>query len=70
VGFHDNQGRPMPGSLTLTGQLFDESRLLAVAHAIQQAARDNLSPPPVARFLAEDGAGGDERGRPRPGAGG
>src|SRR6185312_16846660 len=28
VGFRDNNGRAMPGSLTLTGRLFDESRLL------------------------------------------
>jgi Asp-tRNA(Asn)/Glu-tRNA(Gln) amidotransferase A subunit family amidase len=67
VGFRDNNGRAMPGSLTLTGRLFDESRLLAVAHAIQQAARDNLGPPPVARYLAEDaGAGGNKPERPRP----
>jgi Asp-tRNA(Asn)/Glu-tRNA(Gln) amidotransferase A subunit family amidase len=51
VGFHDRQGRPMPGSLTLTGRLFDESTLLAVGHAIQQAARENLTPPPVDRYL-------------------
>lgn len=54
VGFRDREGRPMPGSLTLTGRLYDESTLLAVAHAIQQAARDNLAPPPIGRFLAED----------------
>jgi Asp-tRNA(Asn)/Glu-tRNA(Gln) amidotransferase A subunit family amidase len=67
VGFRDNSDRPMPGSLTLTGRLFDESRLLAVANAIQQAARENLAPPPVARYLAEDaGAGGNKPERPRP----
>jgi Asp-tRNA(Asn)/Glu-tRNA(Gln) amidotransferase A subunit family amidase len=53
IGFRDRDGRPMPGSLTLTGRLYDESRLLAVGHAIQQAARENLGPPPVARFLAD-----------------
>ena len=37
---------------------------------IQQAAGDHLSPPPLERFLAEDGASGDERDRPRSGAGG
>src|SRR5579875_3153821 len=67
VGFRDHDGRAMPGSLTLTGRLFDESRLLAVAHAIQQAARENLAPPPVARYLAEvAGAGGNGPERPRP----
>ncbi len=70
VGFRDNNGRPMPGSISLTGRLFDESRLLAVGHAIQQAARDNLSPPPVARYLAEDRSAKDDvQNRPRPGAG-
>jgi Asp-tRNA(Asn)/Glu-tRNA(Gln) amidotransferase A subunit family amidase len=53
IGFRDRDGRPMPGSLTLTGRLYDEARLLAVGHAIQQAARENLGPPPVARFLAD-----------------
>jgi Asp-tRNA(Asn)/Glu-tRNA(Gln) amidotransferase A subunit family amidase len=67
VGFRDNNGRPMPGSLTLTGRLFDESRLLAVAHAIQQAARENLGPPPLKRYLAEDGESKEPKpGRPRP----
>jgi Asp-tRNA(Asn)/Glu-tRNA(Gln) amidotransferase A subunit family amidase len=67
VGFRDRNGRAMPGSLTLTGRLFDETRLLAVAHAIQQAARENLAPPPVARYLAEDaGAGGNNPERTRP----
>jgi Asp-tRNA(Asn)/Glu-tRNA(Gln) amidotransferase A subunit family amidase len=71
VGFRDHDGRPMPGSITLTGRLFDESRLLAVGHAIQQATRENLSPPPVGRYLAEDGETKQrERERPRPGAGG
>jgi Asp-tRNA(Asn)/Glu-tRNA(Gln) amidotransferase A subunit family amidase/Asp-tRNA(Asn)/Glu-tRNA(Gln) amidotransferase C subunit len=54
VGYLDRQGRPVPGSITLTGRLFDESTILAVAHAAQQAARDNLAAPPVGRFLAED----------------
>lgn len=69
VGFRDHDGRPMPGSISLTGRLFDESRLLAVGHAIQQAARDNLGPPPVGRFLAEGGdTRGDARERARPGS--
>ena len=69
VGFRDRDGRPMPGSMTLTGRLYDESTLLAVAHAFQQAARDNLSPPPLERFLAEDPGSGD-RGKARSAAGG
>lgn len=64
VGFRDREGRPMPGSMTLTGRLFDESTILAVAHAAQQAARENLAPPPVARFLAEDPAARDQAGPP------
>jgi Asp-tRNA(Asn)/Glu-tRNA(Gln) amidotransferase A subunit family amidase len=71
VGFRDRDGRPMPGSLTLTGRLFDESTLLAVAHAVQQAARDNSRRPPLERYLAEDaGARGDAPERPRQAGGG
>lgn len=62
VGFRDREGRPMPGSITLTGRLYDESTILAVAHAAQQAARENLAPPPVARFLAEGPADDDRAG--------
>ena len=43
MGFRDRDGRSMPGSVTLTGRLYDESTLLAVADAFQQATGDHLS---------------------------
>jgi Asp-tRNA(Asn)/Glu-tRNA(Gln) amidotransferase A subunit family amidase len=43
----------MPGSLTFTGRLFDETTLLAVAHAYQQATGHHLKRPPLERDLAE-----------------
>ncbi len=62
MGFRDRNGRSRPGSVTLTGRLFDESTLLAVAHAMQQATGDHLRRPPLERYLAEDsGAGPPER---------
>ncbi len=64
VGYRDHDGRPMPGSITLTGRLFDEARLLAVGAAIQRAAIENHGPPPVARFLAEHGIAPPESPRP------
>ena len=71
VGFRDRQGRSRPGSITLTGRLFDESRLLAVAHAIQQAARDHLRRPALDQFLVEDAGSPDNPPqRRRPAAGG
>jgi Asp-tRNA(Asn)/Glu-tRNA(Gln) amidotransferase A subunit family amidase len=56
-GFADRDGRPAPGSITLTGRLYDESTLLAVARAYQQATGNHLERPPLERFLAEDQAG-------------
>ena len=53
-GLHDINGRPGPRSVTLTGRLFGESTLLAVAHAIQQATGHHLERPPLERFLAEE----------------
>ena len=44
----------MPGSITLTGRLYDESTLLAVAHAFQQATGDHLKRPPLEVYLAEE----------------
>ena len=35
-----------------TGRLYDESTLLAVACAFQQATRDHLKRPPLERYLA------------------
>ena len=41
----------------ITGRLYDESTLLSVAHAYQQATGNPLERPPLERFLAEDQAG-------------
>ena len=45
--------RQARGSITLTGRLYDESTLLAVAHAYQQATGPHLQRPPLERFLAK-----------------
>ena len=52
MGFHDRDGRAFPGSVVLTGRLYDESTLLAVARAFQQATGDHLRRPPIERYLA------------------
>jgi Asp-tRNA(Asn)/Glu-tRNA(Gln) amidotransferase A subunit family amidase len=49
----DLNGRPGPRSITLTGRLYDESTLLAVAQAYQRATGHHNEHPPVERFLAE-----------------
>jgi len=51
AGFVDRDGRSVPFSVTMTGQLFGESDLLAVAHAFQQARGMHLKRPPIAEFL-------------------
>jgi Asp-tRNA(Asn)/Glu-tRNA(Gln) amidotransferase A subunit family amidase len=53
MGFQERQGRMMPGSVTLTGRLFEESTLLAVGRALQTAVGDHLKRPAVEAFLAE-----------------
>jgi Asp-tRNA(Asn)/Glu-tRNA(Gln) amidotransferase A subunit family amidase len=52
MGFRDRDGRDFPGSVVLTGRLYDESTLLAVARAFQQATGDHLRRPPIERYLA------------------
>ena len=52
-GFRDRNGREFPGSITFTGRLYDETTLLTVAHAYQQAVGSHLKRPPLERFLAE-----------------
>lgn len=47
--------RPVPA--TFTGQLFDEARLCAVAHAFQQLVQGHLERPPLDSFLAQFEAG-------------
>jgi Asp-tRNA(Asn)/Glu-tRNA(Gln) amidotransferase A subunit family amidase len=54
MGFRDRDGRLMPGSVTLTGRLYDETTLLAVAHAFQQATGDHYKRPPVEAYLADE----------------
>jgi Asp-tRNA(Asn)/Glu-tRNA(Gln) amidotransferase A subunit family amidase len=53
MGFRERNGRTMPGSVTLTGRLYDESSLLAVGCAFQQATGDHLRRPPLERYLAD-----------------
>lgn len=52
-GFVEKDGRTVPGSITLTGRLFGESTLLAVARAYQQAEGDHLKRPPLEKYLDE-----------------
>jgi len=54
MGFRERNGRMIPGSVTLTGRLYDESTLLAVARAFQQATGDHLKQPPLERYLANE----------------
>ena len=54
MGFHDRTGRSMPGSVTLTGRLYDETTLIAVASAFQQATGDHRKRPPLEAYLAEE----------------
>lgn len=52
-GFRDMNGRKVPGSLTLTGRLYGESDLLAVARAWQNATGHHLHRPPLDQYLQE-----------------
>jgi Asp-tRNA(Asn)/Glu-tRNA(Gln) amidotransferase A subunit family amidase len=58
-GFREQSGRERPGSITFTGRLYDESTLLAVASAYQQAVGTHLKHPPLERYLAEQENEGD-----------
>ncbi len=51
AGFVDRDGRSVPFSVTMTGQLFGESDLLSVAHAFQRARGMHLKRPPLDEFL-------------------
>jgi hypothetical protein len=44
----------MPGSVTLTGRLYDEATLIAVACAFQQATGDHRKRPPLEVYLADE----------------
>ena len=50
-GFVERDGRKVPYSVTMTGQLFGESELLAVANVFQTARGANLERPPIGEFL-------------------
>lgn len=52
VGLREREGRLLPRTVTLSGRLYDESTLLAVAMAYESAVADPSRRPPIARFLA------------------
>jgi Asp-tRNA(Asn)/Glu-tRNA(Gln) amidotransferase A subunit family amidase len=52
MGFRERDGRARPGSVVLTGRLYDETTLLSVAHAFQQATGDHRRQPPLETYLA------------------
>jgi Asp-tRNA(Asn)/Glu-tRNA(Gln) amidotransferase A subunit family amidase/Asp-tRNA(Asn)/Glu-tRNA(Gln) amidotransferase C subunit len=54
TGFRDQEGRRVPRVSVITGRLFDETTLLAVAHAYQQASGFHLQRPDLEKFLRED----------------
>lgn len=56
--------RPIPA--TFAGQLFDETRLCAVAHAFQQRATGHLQRPPLDEFLELHNAGKLDVAEPAP----
>lgn len=51
AGFVDRDGRDVPFSVTMTGQLFGESDLLTVAHAFQKSRGVNLKRPPLDEYV-------------------
>jgi len=53
-GFETKDGRDLPGSLTFTGRLYDETTLLSVALAYQDVVGFHLKRPPLERYLAEE----------------
>ena len=55
-GFQERNGRQIPGSITFTGRLYDETTLLALADAYQKAVGDHLKRPPLEKYLSEQGA--------------
>ena len=52
VGLREREGRQVPRTVTLTGRLYDESTLLAVALACESAVADPSRRPPIEAFLA------------------
>jgi Asp-tRNA(Asn)/Glu-tRNA(Gln) amidotransferase A subunit family amidase len=55
-GMRESRGAHTPTSISFTGHLDDEARLLALAHAWQQATDHDERVPPL-EFLAEGGKG-------------
>lgn len=53
AGFRERGGVEVPFSVTMTGQLYGETNLLAAAHAFQQATDYNKKRPPLDKFLAK-----------------
>ncbi len=53
VGLREREGRMVPRTVTLTGGLYEESTLLAVAQAYESAVADPTRRPPIGKFLAE-----------------
>ena len=53
----ERDGVRRPQSVVFTGQLFDESRLLAVAHAFQSRVDGHLQRPPLETWLDQFTAG-------------
>ena len=53
VGYRERAGRMSPQSAILTGHLFDETRLLALAHAYQSQVTAHLEHPPLDDLLLE-----------------
>lgn len=52
-GFVERRGKPQPLGLTLTGQLFGETKLLALAQAYQAATDFHTRRPPLQKYLDE-----------------
>lgn len=53
-GMIEREGARVPGSITFTGPLFGETRLLALAHAFQQATGDHLRRPDLSQLEPVD----------------
>lgn len=51
MGFRERDGREMPYSVTLTGQLYKESELLAVSSALQNEMDAHLKRPPLDELM-------------------
>lgn len=55
IQIEENRGRKTPKMLTITGHLFDEERLLAVAHSFVDRWGVSLPTPPLDHFLEQIG---------------